>query len=218
MEIVFISGWATNSSIWNKVKIEQSFPVKYLDWNSVLKGNYTLPAECILVGWSLGGQQALNMLHHKEVKGILLISSMCNITSKKERPGVNPNLFKQITTMLERSRSGYLSSFFKQCGAIEEDLNELMKQSESFTISELLEGLNMMFKEEVTPTRALPASIMHGTSDKVIPYECSEYIFNKYLYQCTSLYPVNGGNHLIPMTHPERIIEAVNELVKRVNS
>jgi len=218
MEIVFISGWATNRSIWDKVKLEQNLPAKYLEWSDVLKESYTLPSECILVGWSLGGQLALNMLHHKEVKGILLVSSMCNITSKIERPGVNPNLFKQIVMMLKRSRSGYLNSFFKQCGANEEELNELMKQAESFTDSELVDGLKMMFKEEVTPARTLPATIIHGTSDLVIPHECSEYIFEKYLYQCTSLFPVNGGKHLIPMTHPERIIEAVNELVERVNS
>lgn len=218
MEIVFISGWATNSSTWYKVEKELNLPVKHLSWVNVLKGDYTLPAECILVGWSLGGQLALGMLHHSEVKGILLISSMVTITSNENRPGVNPDLYKQIVAMLKRSREGYLNSFFKQCGANEPELNELMKQAELFTTSELVDGLAMMFNEEVIPERALPASIIHAKNDKVIPYECSEYIFEKYLHYCTSLFPLSSESHHLPLTHPERIMEAVNELVERIGS
>lgn len=218
MEIVFISGWATNSTIWDKVQKELNFPVKHLEWIKVLKGDYILPNECILVGWSLGGQLALKLLQHSEVKGILLLASMVNITSENNRPGVRKDLYKQIIKMLSKSKKGYLNSFFKQCGANEVELNKLMQQAESFTMSELIEGLNMMFNEEVTPCRTLPASIIHATCDKIIPYGCSEYIFEKYLHRNTSFLPVSSVSHNLPLTHSEIIAKAVNELVQRVDS
>ena len=85
MEIVFISGWATSSSVWKKMG-KMRYPISFLEWKDILSGDYTLPSSCLLVGWSLGGQLALDMLHHPEVKGLLLISSMCCIASSEERP------------------------------------------------------------------------------------------------------------------------------------
>ncbi|MCK5036169.1 MAG: alpha/beta hydrolase [Candidatus Sabulitectum sp.] len=217
MEIVFISGWATTSAIWKNIG-DTGFPVHYLEWNEVLAGSVTLPSSCIVVGWSLGGQLALDMLNFPEVKGLLLISSMSCIASASGRPGVDPSSFHEISSMLSRSRAGYLKSFFRKCGAGRDELPELMKQSSSFTDEELLLGLEMMFKKVVKPARSLPATLIHGTSDAIIPFECSMHIFEEMLFMCTSLVPVSGGNHLLPLTHPDVVTEAIKELAERIDS
>ena len=157
------------------------------------------------------------MLDHPEVKGLLLISSMSCIASAADRPGVDPSSFQDITSMLSRSRAGYLKSFFSECGAEGDELSELIQQSSSFTDEELLLGLEMMFKKVVIPARSLPATLIHGTSDAIIPFDCSMHILEELLFMCTSLVPVSGGGHLLPITHPEIIAEAVKELAERID-
>ncbi|MCK5131392.1 MAG: alpha/beta hydrolase [Candidatus Sabulitectum sp.] len=217
MEIVFISGWATSSRIWDRIG-DTGFPVHFLEWNDVLSGSVTLPSSCILAGWSLGGQLALDLLNCKEIKGLLLVSSMCCIASHADRPGVDSSIYSEITSMLSRSRKGYLKSFFRQCGAQREELPALMEQSSLFSDEDLQLGLNMMFNKVVEPARSLPATLVHGTSDEIIPFSCSRYILEKLLFSCTSLVPVTGGSHLLPLTHPELIVEAVKELAERIDS
>lgn len=215
MEIVFISGWATSRRIWDNIG-DTGFPVHFLEWNDILSGSITLPSSCILVGWSLGGQLAIDMLNHAEIKGLLLVSSMCCIASSTDRPGLKSSAFSEITAMLSRSRKGYLKSFFIQCGAKREEVRFLLKQSSVFSDEDLLKGLDAMFNKVVKPARLLPATLIHGTSDKIIPFGCSQYIFKELLY-CSSLVPVTGGGHLLPLSHPEIIVKAVKELAERIN-
>lgn len=219
MQIVFISGWATSSRIWDRIG-DTGFPVHFLEWNDVLSGSVTLPSSCVLAGWSLGGQLALDLLNYPEVKGLLLVSSMCCIASSScsDRPGVDPSTYSEITSMLSRSRKGYLKSFFRQCGAQREELPALMEQSSLFSDEDLQLGLDMMFNKVVEPDRSLPATLVHGTSDEIIPFSCSRYISEKLLFPCTSLVPVTGGSHLLPLTHPELIVKAVKELAERIDS
>lgn len=217
MEVVFISGWATTNDIWKKIS-DTGFPVHFFKWNEVLAGSVSLPPSCIVVGWSLGGQLALDMLDFPEIKGLLLISSMCCLSSDDHRPGVDPSTFHAISSMLSRSRVGYIKSFFRECGAERNELPELLKQSSSFTDEELLHGLEIMFKKVVKPTRSLPTTLIHGTSDAIIPFECSMHIFEELLFKCTSFVPVSGGSHLLPITHPDVITEAIKELAERIDS
>lgn len=216
MDIVFISGWATSIRIWDKIG-NFDFPFHFLEWNDILSGNSALPSSCILAGWSLGGQLALKLSSRPEVKGLLLVSSMCCIASSANRPGVDPNTYPEITSMLSRSRQGYLKSFFRQCGAGREVLPDLLAQSSLFSTEELQLGLNVMFNNVMKPVRSIPAILIHGTSDRIIPFECSAYLAEEVL-DSASLVPVDSGSHLLPLTHPEVIAEAVRELAERIHS
>ncbi len=216
MDIVFISGWATSGSIWNKI-CNFDFPVHFLEWNDVLSGKTALPSSCILVGWSLGGQLALELSSRREVKGLVLVSSMCCIASSGLRPGVDPATCSEITSMLSRSRQGYLKSFFRRCGAGMVVLPDLLAQSSLFSIEELQLGLDVMFNRVVKPDRSVPAVVIHGTSDEIIPYECSTHLIEEVL-DSASFIPVEVGSHLLPLTHPEVIARAVKKLAERIHS
>ncbi len=182
-----------------------------------MSGDSTLPSSCILTGWSLGGQLALKLSSRREVRGLVLVSSMSCIASSAYRPGVDPGTYSEITSMLSRSRQGYLKSFFRQCGAGRETLPDLLAQSSLFSIEELQLGLNVMFNNAMKPVRSLPATLIHGTSDRIIPFECSAYLAEEVLVGA-SLVPVEHGSHLLPITHPEVIVKAVKELAKRIHS
>ncbi len=199
MEVVFISGWATSNRVWDNVR-SIGYPVHFLEWNDILSGSADLPPSCIVVGWSLGGQLALEMLNFPEIKGLLLVSSMCCIASSEteSRPGVKFSSFSEITSMLLKSRTGYLKSFFRQCGATRENLPLLINQSSEFSLEELQSGLEFMFTKVVEPKRSLPVMLIHATADLIIPFECSLYIATRFVKNFTSLTPVDGAGHLLP--------------------
>jgi pimeloyl-ACP methyl ester carboxylesterase len=217
MELVFINGWATTDSIWDRSD-DFRIPVRYINWITVLNGDFSLPEHCILVGWSLGGQLAMELSTRLEVRGMVLVSSMSCMASSKNRPGVEPSTHRKIVSMLNRSREGYLKSFFRECGAGNNVLPELMKNSSIFSTEDLLLGLDVMFNRVVCPMRNIPATVIHGTADRIIPFSSSEYITEKLLEGKTSLLPVTEGSHMIPLTHRKTITEEVKKLAERIDS
>ncbi len=193
-------------------------PVHYLQWNKVLEGNFVLPSPCILAGWSLGGQLAMGLTANPAVKGVLLVSSMSCIASSGERPGVDPSLHSEIESMLAKNRVGYLKSFFRECGARGDGLSALIEQSFVFSNKELMLGLNTMFNRVIQPDRPVPATLIHGTDDRIIPFSCSRYLHDELFHSNAELIPVSGGSHLIPMTHPEVIAKGVRDLAECAGS
>ncbi len=217
MELVFISGWATSKYIWNRIG-SFGIPVRYINWNTVLKGDFSLPERCILVGWSLGGQLAMELSIRSEVKGLVLVSSMTCIASGGNRPGIDPSTHRNIVSMLKRSREGYLKSFFRECGAGRNELPDLIKDSSAFSTEDLLYSLDVMFSRVAVPAPGIPATVIHGTADRIIPFSSSEYIAEKLFEGNTPLLPAAEGGHLIPLTHPEIVTEEVKKLAERINS
>ncbi|MCD6588406.1 MAG: alpha/beta hydrolase [Candidatus Fermentibacteraceae bacterium] len=217
MELVFISGWATSNNIWSKIG-DFEIPVHYIDWNTVLKDDFRLPESCILTGWSLGGQLAMELSTRPEVKGIVLISSMSCIASGEHRPGIDPSKHQEIASMLNKSTEGYLRSFFRECGAGRNELPSLVKDSAAFSTEDLLYGLDVMFSKVTVPAPDILATVIHGTADRIIPFSLSEYIAEKLFEGKTSLLPVTEGGHLIPLTHPQVVTQEVKKLAQRINS
>jgi len=215
MEIVFISGWAVSETIWNSIK-GITHPVRFIEWNDLLAGNASLPSECILAGWSLGGQLALELSSLPQVKGLVLISSMCCLAASENRPGIEPVTCTAIKNMLCRSRQGYLKAFFTRCGARDEQLSRLQEQSDAFSDRELQEGLDVMFSRLVKPDSSVPAVVIHGTEDGIIPFDCSRYLVSDVLNNSV-LVSVDNGCHLLPFTHPHVIEKAVEELARSIH-
>jgi pimeloyl-ACP methyl ester carboxylesterase len=216
MEIVFISGWATSKKIWGKLS-DIVYPVRFIEWTDLVHGNAFLPSSCILAGWSLGGQLALELSVLPQVKGLVLVSSMCCTASSADRPGVDPASHVEILEMLSRSRRGYLKSFFLRCGASREQLSLLLAESEAISDNDLRLGLEVMFSRVVRPAPSIPSAIIHGADDEIIPFDCSRYLFSELLCDAVHISVVHGS-HLLPLTHPEVIIKAVNELAGRILS
>jgi len=213
---VLINGWATDESIWHRVADKVNDPV-LLNWNDVLQGDFSLPRRCILAGWSLGGQLAMDLSHRPEVAGMVLISSMTCLHGDGERPGRKPLHGTTVTGLLYRSRRGYLKSFFRECGAEDSRAEELLRLSESFPMEELVNGLDSMFNRVACPSTSVRTVVIHGTHDRIVPYATAEYLTDKVL-KGSDLISVDGGNHLLPLSKPELIAKVVNDLACSVGS
>lgn len=212
MKILLISGWGTTCGIWNRVSFS-GFEKQCISWDRVLTGDFQMPDRCVAAGWSLGGQIALDLSRRPEVEGLVLISSMTCIASTGIRPGIEPERCSMISRMLTRSRRGYLRSFFLECGATEEELIPLLEDSDVFTTEELISGLSVMFNHLAVPDPSVPAVIIHGTEDRIIPHEVSGYLARVVLKNAREI-PVEGGGHLLPLHVPELIGKAVKDLAE----
>ena len=210
MKIVLINGWATNNGIWKNVAGRLRDP-EFLCWNSFLQGDFTLPDKCVLAGWSMGGQLAMDISERPEVKGMVLVSSMTSLALEGNRPGIEPERCSMISRMLSRSRRGYLTSFFRECGASDSAVNELLDMADSFSMDELTAGLAIMFNHIARPAPWVPTVIIHGTDDRIVPFEVAEYIANSVLKKA-ELITVRGGSHLLPLTEADLVVKAVNDL------
>ena len=116
-----------------------------------------------------------------------------------------------IAGMLARSRSGYLTSFFRECGASNEDAAILLKESDSFPVEDLIAGLAAMFYRTAVPSPGIPSVVIHGTEDKVVPFEVAQHLSSSVLPDA-KLISVPMGDHLLPLSNGIQIAEAVNDL------
>ena len=214
MQIVFISGWATTDKIWKNVHCP-GLETTYISWDRIIRGDFTLPGNCIIAGWSLGGQLAIDLSRRAEVRGMVLVSSMTCIASSVSRPGIEPERCSMISRMLTRSRRGYLRSFFMECGAVEADLPELLEQSGEFTMEELISGLSVMFNHLAVPDPAVPVTVIHGTDDRIIPVDVSRYLADFVMPRCKRIFLDRAG-HLLPVHCPEVIGKAVVDLADNI--
>lgn len=210
MKTLLISGWATDHRLWEPV-VGKIGEVDFLSWNSFLQGDFTLPERCILAGWSMGGQLAMDLSERPEVKGMVLISSMTCLARQGARPGIEPERCSMISKMLSRSRRGYLTSFFRECGADDSMLPGLLEMSDSFSMDELTAGLAVMFNHTARPSSSTPVMVIHGTEDRIVPYDVAEYLAGTVL-EDAELITVNGGEHLLPLSEADLVAKAVMNL------
>ncbi|PIE51856.1 hypothetical protein CSA37_09440 [Candidatus Fermentibacteria bacterium] len=216
MKAVLVSGWGTTNEIWRDVKCSSAEMV-HISWNKLLTGDFELPERCIAAGWSLGGQMAMDLSRRPEVAGLVLVSSMTCIAESTTRPGIEPERCSLISKMVAMSRKSYLKSFFLECGADEKELEFLLKQSKEFSDGEMISGLSVMFNHIAVPEPSLPAVIIHGTDDRIIPVAVSDYI-GKFVLKKSEIIKVEGRGHLLPLHEPELIGKAIDQLAESITS
>ena len=132
-KLVFLHGWGVNSGVWQPLidilKEEfcittidlpgyglnhQQLPAPYNLQNIATMVAEHLPANCILIGWSLGGlvaQQIANS-HPEKLKQLVLICSSPKFSKSAEWPGIDPKVLNFFTQQLEQDFSKTLLRFW----------------------------------------------------------------------------------------------------------
>jgi pimeloyl-[acyl-carrier protein] methyl ester esterase len=222
VKLYLVSGWATTNSIWNGVigSLSEEMHLEYIDWWEAMDGeleNRITEGEedSILIGWSMGGQIALDTAAKccENLCGLFLVSPFTCLVENGSRPGVSRDVPDRIDAYLGRNRKAYLRAFFKDCIYPSKDpvtINSLLRASDEIRMSWLRSGLLYMSNTETDVNREIPLMIIHGRDDKVIPWECSQYIGQE-SSNCTSEVYIDNAGHLLPVLEPERIGNLLNE-------
>lgn len=229
MKLYLLAGWATRSTVWNTVveSLSNKLDVEPVDWWEVMNGELNRriaesSGRCIVAGWSMGGQIALRTAagNPDNLAGLFLVSSMTSLVESGDRPGVSSTTPYQIEVMLKRNRRVYLRAFFSQClhpVRNAQAVGNLLEESDSITMGNLLAGLEYMAHTEVGLTASVPLMMVHGRDDSVIPWECSEYIGRRTSGNSRVKYIKQAG-HLLPVTEPETIGNLLNEFSDYCNA
>jgi pimeloyl-[acyl-carrier protein] methyl ester esterase len=196
-EIVFLHGWGAGAGIWREIarQLAPRFHVHALD----LPGYGALPAcepytldaladtiarraprRCCAVGWSLGGQVALDWARRapRQVRRLALIGATPSFTRRPGWPcAIAPAVLEEFGDLLAADRAGTLARFSgvqaRGDARARRVAGVLRRFNESDTpIGVLMAGLAILssadLRRDLRRIRQ-PALVLHGARDRVVP-------------------------------------------------
>jgi pimeloyl-[acyl-carrier protein] methyl ester esterase len=199
-QLVFLHGWGVNSGVWQPlidiIKDEfcittidlpgyglnhQRLPVPYNLQNIARMVAEHLPANCILIGWSLGGlvaQQIANTYPEK-LKQLVLICSSPKFSKSIEWPGIEPKILDFFTQQLELDFPKTLERFIaiQAMGSVSvrQDTKTIKQAVQRYpppspvALSAGLDMLQSVDLREQLKTLSIPCQMFLGRLDKLVP-------------------------------------------------
>lgn len=235
-KVIFITGWATDNSIWNKVTRNVQFEYEILTFSQCLNFNNSqnklhcilenTEEKLILTGWSLGGLIALNasLIFEEKIEKVILVSSTAKMPSEKRSVlpskietnryiGTDLRLLKSMKKKLSYNKNEVINNFFKKAIKDPDDskyLKDLLETAKSFTIDELKSGLDYLIETDLRnmiKKSKLQFHLIHGLKDKIIMPEQSKYLSKIVPNNTLDLIP--EADHLLPINHPNKILKNI---------
>jgi len=198
--MVFLHGWGQSKQIWHEQY--QSFPdAHYLNlpghgdaadshtWLETLVAQ--LPNEpCILVGWSLGGQLAIQLAvqYSNRIHALVLVDTTpCFRIQQDWQYGCADDVFKGFEQGIQEHAIKTMNRFFSLMlhgDAIgRAELHHIAKTSINHlfpsSAQSLRQGLDFLANMDLRPSLKYivqPTLVLHGQCDAVIPYAAGAYL------------------------------------------
>lgn len=217
--LLFISGWATTSSVWDTTLSHLNYPLVYhLPWQSFLKEKPAfLPRPPICIGWSLGGMLALQLAVSIPLSGLVLVSSTARITEDRDYKGANPAVLEAMEQGLLQNKKKSLQAFFN--GSLFSIVNNqlcerLLDTAMTLPTEDLIAGLRYLASTDLRPLLSsitTPCRIIHSRQDSIISYESSSYLAD-HIHE-SSLRTLDGHGHALPVTQGPVIASEIQALL-----
>lgn len=168
----------------------------------------------VLVGWSLGGMLALGCAVENPslVRGLVLVSTtsrFCKLEDERtgeHYPGASPRDVRTMQSRLQRDPQRVLDDFVQMVFTKEELAaggESLVPRADLFSVDSLVAGLDYLLAADFRKSLGkikVPVHIIHGTADRVIPFEAGTYLEHNLLN--ATLRQVGHAGHGLVMTHP----------------
>jgi len=198
--LVFLHGWGVNSGVWQPLidNIKDEFRITTIDLpgyglnHQALPSPYNLqniaktvvqhlPADCILIGWSLGGLVAQQIAHTypEKLKQLVLICSSPKFSKSADWLGIEPKILDFFTQQLELDFSKTLERFLaiQAMGSANarQDAKTIKQAVQQFPLPSpdaLAAGLDMLNSidlREQFKTLAIPCHMFLGRLDTLVP-------------------------------------------------
>lgn len=234
--LIFISGWATDSSCWDSVinKINRPVSCLHVNWweclNDTVEGNALLQileqekGDAIIVGWSLGTLVALEGVAFgpDNVKALVLVSGTSRMTSQDNYPGVDKRVLKAMYARFRRTPRQVIEEFARLSidGGLDswpetnEFIDTFVKQAERLNSDHLAAGLRYLQEKDlrrILPEIGIPVRLLHGVGDRIIPVDCARYM-QKSLPEAR-LEEVRGGSHALLYTVPFHVAGFIRDAI-----
>jgi pimeloyl-[acyl-carrier protein] methyl ester esterase len=222
--LVFLHGWGVNSGVWQPLIdiLKSKFCITTIDLpgyglnHQQLPTAYNLqsiaeavaeylPANCILIGWSLGGLVAQQIAHScpKKLKQLVLICSSPRFSKSTDWPGIEPKVLEFFTQQLEVDFSKTLQRFLaiqamgsvnaRQDVKIIKKAVQLYPQPSPIALAAGLDILQNIDLRKQFRTLSIPCQMFFGCLDTLVPDKVATFI--QLLNPSITIEVITDGSH-----------------------
>lgn len=233
--LVLLHGWGAHHRVWDEMAkhlgadlnvIAPDFP-----GNDVLPCTIermvdqlaaAVPAQCMVAGWSLGGQLALAWArrHPQQVQRLVLIAATPRFVSAADWPhGMAPAVFAEFSVALGRDASATLRRFLLLQAQGDLQARKVARQLEAALVlqaqpadSVLVETLGWLQTTDLRadlPEITQPALVMHGDRDRIVPPAAGEYLAAHLPHARLAL--LAGAAHAPFLSDPDAMCNLMND-------
>jgi pimeloyl-[acyl-carrier protein] methyl ester esterase len=206
-QLVFLHGWGVNSGVWqpliNVLKNEfcittidlpgygcnhQQLPTPYNLQNIAQTVAEHLPANCILIGWSLGGlvAQKIAYIYPEKLKQLVLICSSPKFAKGADWPGIDHNVLvffsQQLTLDFTKTLQRFLAIQVIGCVNAKQDAKTIKQAVRQFpppspiALSAGLDMLQNIDLREQFKTLLIPCHMFLGRLDTLVPNKVASIV------------------------------------------
>lgn len=236
-ELVLLHGWGLHSVVWDPVvpALLERFQVTVIDLPGMGRsplpgGDYSAealvvqllrvaPTRATWMGWSLGGQLAIQVAaaHPERVRGLCLVASNPSFVQRADwSPAMPADLLARFRTFFEEDADGTLIRFLSlQCqGSVRmrEDirfLQEILHLQGLPAPRALREGLRLLEALDLRASLAglrLPVQAMLGEADHLVPATLAPALTD--LCPALDISVLPGSGHVPFLAQPEAFLQA----------
>ncbi len=237
--LVLIPGWAMHSGVWREFaqRLAADFRVTCVD----LPGHGLSPAwpswtltdtaealseliqdQALWLGWSLGGQLALELARRfpARVKGLVLVATNPRFVAEGDWPGMAPAVFESFAHGAETDVQATLNRFLALCCLGKADARGLLRRLQTAWGGYptpapwvLRQGLEVLRRADLRPALAdiaCPVAVVAGWEDRLVPVAAARRLAAS-LPQA-QLTVLEGAGHAPFLSHPEGLAALVRGL------
>ena len=241
--LLMIHGWGVNSEIWTSLVDELKLFVKVYVVDlpgmggSKLISPYTLDniakdikanmpiKKCNILGWSLGGQVAMNLairMPEFVEKLVLTSTTPCFVEKKDWSYGVNKKFFSNFEMEAKQNLNNTLMRFFLiQTKDIDDSKNVMRFLKNEFielkdeNKSGMQLALNVLKETDLryeVQKIDKPTLIIAGDKDRLTSSKASIWLYEK--IKGATLKEIKGANHMPFISHREIMTESVKKFLQ----
>ncbi|MCZ6828157.1 MAG: malonyl-ACP O-methyltransferase BioC [Gammaproteobacteria bacterium] len=239
-ELVLLAGWSMDSRIWRSLlpRLRQIAHITLIELPGMGRsapGSYDLPGlltaieqqappRAIYIGWSLGGMLALALADAapQRVQALITLATNPCFVAREEWPCAMPErdfdgFYEQVTTWGANALPRF-DLLQASGGPSQRQTSRCCRQMRDTDVchASLVEGLRLLRHLDVRSCLAdlsQPAIHILGAADRLVPVTVAQQVRD--LAPTQQVLIVAAGNHMLPVTGQESLLEALRTLCPR---
>ena len=206
MKVLVFNGWAAGPETWALCEFPHDWVFDYVEQlNGLPEKVMEETDEAVLVGFSMGGSTAIRMLlkYPEKVKGLVLISATPRMMEAENWKGMSERRLAALHLGTQMVFKDDPSPMYRE--------DNMQRGLDYLHNTDLRAELVARGRETADGKRELPVWIFQSERDGIV--RSSNAAFLKSVFPQARVTMVPGNEHVLPVTIPERIDEAVLAIV-----
>lgn len=232
--LVLLHGWGAHHRVWDALAARLGADLQVIAPDVPGQGvvlvdiehmvdqlSAAAPAQCMVAGWSLGGQLALAWAHRhpQQVSRLMLLATTPRFVAAAEWPqGMAPAVFDEFSASLARDAAETLRRFMLLQTRDDVHARTVLRQFEAAlalqslpagdVLAQTLRWLQVTDLRTLLPEITQPALVIHGDRDRIVPPAAGEYLAVQLPHARLAL--LAGAGHVPFVSDPD----AAGKLIK----